>query len=337
MASIAARNPARSVHAALAARPRLSLALLPTPLADARPLTARLGRRVLIKRDDLTGLGAGGNKVRKLEFLLADAQQRDARVILTGGGPNSNHVALTALAAARCGFDTRFVLYGNPPENRGGNLLLQRLSGCEPTYTGSSDRSSVDRMLSELEAELKDEGQRPYLIPRGGATAVGSLGYVEAGLELGAQLAEREIEDATAVVAVGSCGTQAGLEVAAPLHGRYRVYGVTVSRPRAECLQRVQAIAGEAAEMLGLERPRSWRPTISDAFIGGGYGEVDDKVRAAIRTAARTEGVLLDPVFTAKAMAAVLAGAVPGSGPIVFLHTGGSPTLFARYAELAPR
>ena len=313
--------------------PRFRLGTFPTPLAPAPRLSDALGVPVLVKRDDLTGLGLGGNKVRKLEYLVADALDRGADILVTGGGPQSNHTALTVLAARRAGLEAHLVFYGRPrggaPE---GNAVLNALSGAEITYTGDDARSSVDLGLQALAHELRAAGRHPYLIPRGGATPLGCVGYVLASLELAGQLAAAGIAPTAVVVATGSCGTQAGLVVGARwLQASYRVLGVTVSRPRAECLDRIRALGGACAKLLELDVGTLEELEVVDGYLGPGYGRPSAEGLAATELVARTEGLLLDPVFTAKAMAALveLAGALDG-GPVVFLHSGGAPTVFAR-------
>lgn len=312
----------------LAELPRERIAVLPTPLQPAPRLSEELGVDVLVKRDDLTGLGVGGNKVRKLEYLLADALARGADALLTGGGPQSNHVALTALAARRAGLSAHLVFYGNPADGAAaGNGVLYGLAGAEVTHTGDDERSSVDAALERLATDLERAGRRPYVIPRGGATALGCAGYVGASLELAGQLAELGVTPARVVLATGSCGTQAGLEVGARwLQAPFRITGVTVSRPAAECVERIRSLAGACAELLGLRVGPVERPEVLDGYLGPGYGRLSVEGHAAMRLLARTEGLLLDPVFTAKAMAALVDLARDGEGPIVFWHTGGAAT-----------
>src|SRR5437867_5328358 len=257
----------------LAELPRVRLGCLPTPLQAAPRLSEALGVPVLVKRDDLTGLGLGGNKVRKLEFLIADALGCGADVVLTGGGPQSNHTALTALAAARAGMPAHVITYGHAPGGPAqGNRLLHTLAGTEITYTGDADRSSVDRALGSLARELEGAGRRPYVIPRGGASALGCAGYVLASLELAAQLTDLGVSPSHLVVATGSCGTQAGLQLgAAWLHASYRVVGVTVSRPRAECLRRIHDLGRACADLLELDAGSSGSSgdaAVLDGFLG---------------------------------------------------------------------
>lgn len=313
----------------LAELPRFELGVWPTPLQEAPRLSHALGTPVWIKRDDLTGVGLGGNKVRKLEYLVADALERGADTLVTGGGPQSNHAVLTALAGVRAGLSTRLVFYGEQPsEEARGNAVLADLAGVQITWTGDSDRSSVDEGIEETAAELREGGHRPYTIPRGGATALGCAGYVRASLELAQQLLDQELSPSHVVVATGSCGTQAGLALGARwLQATYRVIGLTVSRPRDECLERIRKLGASCAELLELE-VGELDLEVSDGYIGAGYGKPTPEGRAAMELVARTEGVVLDPVFTAKAMAGLRDLAPRLGGPVVFLHTGGAATAF---------
>lgn len=315
----------------LDALPRVPLATLPTPLYPAPRLSAELGVDVWFKRDDLTGLGLGGNKARGLEFLVADAMERGCDCIVTGAGEQSNWAALAALAARRCGLEPHLVFYGTPGRPVG-NLLLDRWAGATIHYTRDAERSSVNRTIDELCARLRRAGRRPYAIPRGGATALGAVGYLLAGLELDSQLHEAGLKPATLWLATGSCGTQAGLVAAARwLGSAYRVVGVSVSRPVRECLQRVAHLSDGAADLVAM-RGEADDVHVLDGYIGPGYGKPSDAGDEATALVARTEGILLDPVFGAKAMAALIAHARSDrlEGPVVFLVTGGSATLFAR-------
>jgi D-cysteine desulfhydrase len=309
----------------LSGAPRIRLAILPTPLQAAPRLSDALGIEVWVKRDDLTGVGLGGNKARKLEFLLGDARAWGADVVVTGGGPGSNHIQITAAAAARLGLDCLLVLYGDRPRPEPLNLRLARLAGAQVRFTGDHDRAHVDAGIDATVGRLERNGRRPYRIGRGGATAVGCLGYVEAAFELEEQLVATGLEPAMVVLATGSCGTQAGLALGAALTGTsWRLYGVSVSRPVAECRERIGTLALGAASVLGVGA------TLADIEltdgIGPGYGRPSRAGQAAASLAGRTEGLFLDPVFTAKAMAALVAQAQAGAlaGPVVFLHSGGT-------------
>jgi D-cysteine desulfhydrase len=317
----------------LLSRPRLPLAVTPTPLQPAPRLSEAIGVEVWLKRDDLTGLGLGGNKVRGLEYLLADALARDADCLVTGAGPQSNWAMLAALGARRCGLDAFLAFYGQPVPPAG-NLLLGELIGAEVTFTGDPERSSVDAAIETVAQRLRSVGRRPYVLPRGGATVLGAAGYARASLELAEQLVAANLAPAQLWLPTGSCGTQAGLVAGARWLGLpYEVVGVTVSRSPAECREIVGRLAAGLGEMLspGFPAPEEADITVLDGYLGPGYGRPSAEGDAATALVARTEGIFLDPVFGAKAMAALLDGARSGrlSAPSVFLVTGGAPTLFA--------
>ncbi len=315
---------------------RFPLALLPTPLIEAPRLARALGGpRLFFKRDDLTGFGFGGNKVRGLEFYLADALAQQADVIVTGAGPQSNHVRATAAAARVAGMDVVAVIHDSRPPQPLGNLLLDELLGVELRFTDSSDRALVDEWIPRVADELRAAGRRPYVIPRGGASALGALGYVECAREMREQAAALGLRLDRLVLATGACGTHAGLLAGRHIHGlQTHVLGITVSRPVAECLERIPLIAQAAARLAGYEIELSAEEVVvRDGFIGPGYGIPTAEGIAAIHLVARTEGIFLDPTYTGKAMAGLIAeiraGRLLKSENVVFLHTGGEPGLFA--------
>ena len=316
--------------AALGALPRVGLAVLPTPLQPVPRLSAELGVEVWVKRDDMTGLGLGGNKARKLELLAGEALARGCDMLVTGGGPTSNHAQLTAAAAARLGLECLLVMYGKEPEPGAEpfNLWLARQMGASAVFTSDDDRESVDREISARLAELEAAGRRPFGIPRGGASPLGSAGYVEAAFELRDQLEERGVRAARVFLATGSCGTQAGLLLGSLLaQATWEVAGVTVSRPAGECRARISDLAAACARLLGVEPAEGIsRPTVLEGFLGPGYGRPSQAGREAAALAARTEGLALDQTYTAKAMAALREEVRQGRlrGPVVFLHTGGT-------------
>ena len=337
--------PARAGHpgdlANLGSRPRVDLVVGPTPLHPAPRLSRELGVPLLFKRDDLTGLGLGGNKLRGLEYILADALGQGCDCLVTGAGPQSNWTMLAALSCLRCQIEPHVVCYGTEEATEGktseGNMRLHRWLGVDVRFTGSPDRSSVDAGIEAAGAELRAAGRHPYLVPRGGATPLGALGYVRASTELAAQLAALGEQPAGLWLASGSCGTQAGLQAGAALTGApYRVRGVTVSRPVPECLDRVRALAADAAALAAGEGAVGegtaiGEPEVLGGWIGPGYGVPSAEGQAAARLVAQAEGVFLDPVFGAKAMAALIAEcrAERVRGPQIFLVSGGAPTLFA--------
>ena len=337
--------PARAGHpgglANLASRPRVDLVVGPTPLHPAPRLSRELGVPLLFKRDDLTGRGLGGNKLRGLEYILADALGQGCDCLVTGAGPQSNWTMLAALSCLRCQIEPHVVCYGTEEASEGktseGNMRLHRWLGVDVRFTGSPDRSSVDAGIEAAGAELRAAGRHPYLVPRGGATPLGALGYVRASTELAAQLDALGEQPAGLWLAAGSCGTQAGLQAGAALTGApYRVRGVTVSRPVPECLDRIRVLAaGAAALAVGAGTVGAGtaidEPEVLGGWIGPGYGVPSAEGQAAARLVAQAEGVFLDPVFGAKAMAALIAEcrAERVRGPQIFLVSGGAPTLFA--------
>jgi len=318
-------------------QPRVPLVLEPTPLYPASRLSAELGVAVLLKRDDLTGLGLGGNKLRGLEYLIADALGQGCDCLVTGAGPQSNWTMLAALACLRYQIEPHVVCYGSSAADEG-NMRLHRWLGVDVRFTGDPDRSSVDAGIEAAAAELRAAGRRPYPVPRGGATPLGALGYVRASMELAAQLAALGEQPSGLWLATGSCGTQAGLVAGAALTGApYEVVGVTVSRPGAECRERVRALAAGAAALGGITAGLAG-PAVLGGWIGPGYGAASAEGGKAARMIAAAEGIFLDPVFGAKAMAALIAECRAGRvrGTQVFLVSGGAPTLFTGSAGAAP-
>lgn len=314
----------------LEAMPRVRLAQLPTPLHAAPRLSDVLGVEVWLKRDDLTGVGLGGNKVRGLEFLLADAVRQGCDIVVTGGAQQSNWAMLAALTARMLGLDAMLVHVGEAPAVLTGNQALSALAGAELRFTGDDERSAVDRAIDVACAQLRAQGRRPYGMHRGGADGVGALGYLTAGAELTAQLHEHGLRPTALWLATGSCGTQAGLVAAqAWQEWPFEVVGVTVSRPAAEAVARVSGIAADAAALAGTPAPAGL-PRVVEGYLGPAKGQRSAEGERAAELVARTEGVLLDPVFAAKAMAALVAHCRDGlvAAPVVFLVTGGAPTLF---------
>jgi len=321
------------------ALPRISLAHLPTPLEPLPRLSAALGGPQLwIKRDDQTGLATGGNKARKLEFLVAEALAQGATTLITAGAPQSNHARQTAAAAAKCGLRAVLVLGGGPPtqQRHGGNVLLDRLLGAELRWAEGRDRAEV---MAEVAEEEQTAGRRPYIVPYGGSNPVGASGYVAALEELAAQLAERSLRMDHIVFATSSGGTQAGLCVAAKaLHFPARVVGISVDKDAGELQAELAVLANETATHLGLDlhfEPDEF--IVNDDYCGAGYGVVTEMEKAAIRLLAETEGVLLDPVYTGRALAGLIdligQGAFGPQERVCFWHTGGTPGLFA-YGEV---
>jgi len=322
---------------------RRRFAQLPTPLIEAPRLSERLrGPRILIKRDDLSGLAFGGNKVRKLEFLLGEALARGCDTVITGGAQQSNHSRQTAAAAAACGLACHLVLAGEAPAVPEGNLLLDLLCGATPHYCGEHRKGEDIPAIAE---RLKAEGAHPYLVPYGGSNALGALGFVNAARELARQLEERNEHPSHVVFASSSGGTHAGLAQGLAWYAPHVTpFGIGIDPEEGspeEFTRQVVSIARGAAELLGSESRLSSKDIhYSGEFHGAGYGVIGEGEREALLLTATMEGVLLDPVYTGRAMKGLIAlirrGELPRDQTLVFWHTGGLPTLFQRASELLP-
>lgn len=327
--------------------PRLPLARLPTPLEEAPRLAAALGvARLLVKRDDLTDVALGGNKVRKLEFLLGDAQAQGADTIITTAAAQSNFLRLTAAAARRVGMKPVFVVRGRPDAPSEGNLLLMRLFDAEIHYVPTQDpyAESTIVLMREIGERVRRRGGHPYLVHlatlSGGLAAVG---YVPAAFELAEQLTSLGVRCGHVALAVGSGTTHAGLLLGLRLVGLdAHVLGASVNTAAAVLRGHVKAQIQAAAEILGIPSPvRDDEIDITDAHVGPGYAIPTEDSVNAVRLAARSEGLLFDPTYTGKAWAAlsraVRSGAVDRDAAVVFMHTGGAPIVFTQAEALAPR
>jgi len=315
---------------------RLDLMPSATPLEKLNRLSTWLGRDVYIKRDDLTPLALGGNKLRKLEYLAADALAQGADTLVTAGAIQSNHVRQTAAIAARLGLAC-FALLENPTGTtqadylHNGNRLLLDLFDARVELVDNLDNAQAS--LEALAARLRTAGKQPYIVPIGGSSPVGTLGYVRAGLELAEQINASGVEFSAVVLASGSAGTHAGLALALSEQlPQLPVIGVTVSRDEDQQRPKVRQLVEATAELLGVPLPADFKVHLWDEYYGPRYGEPNAGGLAAIKLLAGQEGILLDPVYTAKAMAGLLDGVGRqrfNDGPILFLHTGGAPALFA--------
>ena len=323
----------------LARFPRLELIGAPTPLEYLPRLSDHLGREIFIKRDDVTPVALGGNKLRKLEFLAADALREGADTLITAGAIQSNHVRQTAAVAAKLGLHCVALLenpIGTAAENyltNGNRLLLDlfnaRIEMCDAL-------SDPQRQLDELATRVEAQGFRPYVIPVGGSNALGALGYVESAQEIARQC-EGAVSLSSVVVASGSAGTHAGLAVGLEqLMPDVELVGVTVSRS-AEA-QKPKVVAIQQALAASLELKARAEITLWDDYFAPGYGTPNDEGSVAVKLLARLEGILLDPVYTGKAMAGLIDGIsqkrFKDEGPILFVHTGGAPALFAYHPHV---
>lgn len=314
---------------------RIRFAHLPTPIEELPRLSAALdGPRILIKRDDQTGLAFGGNKTRKLEFLVAEARELGAKTLISGGALQSNHCRQTAAAAARFGFDCILVLNGEMPEQPSGNLLLDQLFGAE--IVTIKDRALRDRLLQDTFDKAVAEGKKPYLVPYGGSSPTGALGYAFAVEEF----IKQNVHADWIVFGTSSGGTHAGLVLGQRVFGfKGKVLGISIDEPEAWLKTRVSELASVASEKLG-ERIEFTRDDVlaNENYCQAGYGVLTDAEREAVRLFAKYEGLLLDPVYTGRAAAGMIdlirKGLFKKDETVLFWHTGGQPALFAeKYSQ----
>ncbi len=317
--------------------PSFPLLLAPTPLHPLPRFSAWLdaGVEVWTKRDDLTPLALGGNKLRKLAYLVADALAQGATDLVTTGAAQSNHCRQTAAAAARAGLGCHLILRGQAADRPGGNILLDRILGAELHWANSPDTSTeMSRVLATLEAA----GRKPYAIPLGGSTPVGAAGYAYAWLEMMTQAQEAGVEFDAVVFATSSGGTQAGLAVGAGATGwPGLIHGISVDHKIPDLLARTADLTTATADLLEVAHPHVI--ITHDDYLGAGYGILGESERAAMLALARTEGILTDPVYTGRALAGLIDLARSGRlmGRVLFWHTGGAPALFAYERELFPQ
>jgi L-cysteate sulfo-lyase len=318
--------------------PRVRLAHLPTPLEELPRMSRALGGpRLLVKRDDETGLAGGGNKTRKLEFSVAEALRQGADTLVTLGAVQSNHARQTAAAAAAQGLRCVLVLRGDPPAATTGNLLLDHLLGARVVFAGTRTREDV---ADEIVAQERAAGRRPFLIPVGASDEIGAAGFAAAIEEVQAQLRDRDLAVDRVIVATSSFGTQAGMCVGAKALGfTAQIAGIAIDGPRQEVQDGVAAIAARLSRRLGLEVVVSPEEVVAyDGYLGGGYAVMGEPEREAIGLMARHEGILLDPVYTGRAMAGLVdlvrRGEIGRDETVLFWHTGGSPALYAYADEL---
>ena len=324
--------------------PRVSLAHLPTPLELMPRLSAHLGGpNIYVKRDDCTGLGTGGNKTRKLEFLMADAVAQNANVIITQGAVQSNHARQTAAAACKMGmqceliFEKRVEDPGDPYINSG-NILLDRIFGANLRDVDKG--SDMDAAMEEVAAELRRDGKTPYIIPGGGSNRIGALGYVDCALEFMAQANSEGIVIDHVIHATGSAGTQAGLLTGLKAtSANIPLLGIGVNAPQDVQEEKVYKLAVETAEYVGAPGVVQREDVVANCdYVGDGYGIPTQSMNDAVMLLARLEGILFDPVYSGKGLAGMidLIGKehFAGAHNIVFIHTGGSAGLFGYSDQL---
>lgn len=316
--------------------PRLSIGFLPTPIERLERLSEDLGIKLSAKRDDFTGFGGGGNKVRKLEFLMADAVAHRAKVLITTGGHQSNHARMTAAAARKYGMTPILVLRGQRPAQFQGNLLLDHLFGAQIDFLDPDAYfTEINPRMAWHAAQAEAGGDKAYVIPLGGASPLGAMGYVHAVREMAEQYAVLGERAPDCIVApVGSGGTLAGLHLGCALFWpQVQVIGIAVTGSAIPFAERIAVMTNAAAELLEVER--RWTAAefrIETDYIGPGYSIPSGEGNAAIKRAASREGMLLDPVYTGKAMAGIMGcvdrGKIARGSSVLFLHCGGSPALY---------
>lgn len=314
--------------------PSYPLTQLPTPFHPLPNFSRWLDAdvEVWIKRDDLTGLALGGNKLRKLTYLVADALAGGATDLVTTGAAQSNHCRQTAAAATKAGLGCHLALRDGPDTRPGGNLVLDHLLGAHLHWAGGPDASAT---MLRVVSELKVAGRRPYAIPLGGSTPVGAAGYAYAWLEMAGQAQQLGVQFDAVVFATSSGGTQAGLSTGAgEMNWPGEIHGISVDHHAPDLHAVADPLAADTAKLLQVAQTHPVQ--VHDAYLGGGYGVVGEPEREAIFALARSEGLLVDPVYTGRALAGLIDLARQGvlSGRVLFWHTGGTPALFAYEREL---
>jgi L-cysteate sulfo-lyase len=316
--------------------PRIKFAQLPTPIEALQRLTASQGGpKLFVKRDDLTGLAFGGNKIRKLEYLLAEAQAHGARTIITAGAAQSNHCRQTAAACARLGFDCILVLSGEKPPLPTGNLMLDHLFNAKIIWTSIEQR---EKILDDTFRESWNAGQRPYKIPYGGSNTTGASAFAFAMKEL----IDQDFQPDWIITASSSAGTQAGMVAGARLFNfKGNVLGISIDESEADLQAHVASLASATTDFLGEKVDFHPQEILVCAdYLGGGYGVMGTPEIEAIRLFARLEGLLLDPVYTGRAAVGLIdlirKGYFKSDENVLFWHTGGTPALFSeKYAGIA--
>ncbi len=328
----------------LARFPRIKLAHLPTPLEYLPRLSEKLGGpAIFVKRDDCTGLASGGNKTRKLEFLMADALAQDADTIITQGAVQSNHARQTAAAAARLGLKCELLFENrirepNPIYLNSGNVFLDRLFGAGiHHYPGGTDMNAA---MEDLATGLREQGRKPYVIPGGGSNRIGALGYVDCAMELLQQANQQQLNIDCVIHATGSAGTQAGLVTGLrATHANIPILGIGVNAAREAQEEKVYKLAVETADYIGAGGCVRREDVVANCdYLGDGYGIATAGMREALLMLARLEGLLFDPVYSGKGLAGMIdlvrQGKFEAGQNIVFIHTGGSAGLFGYLEDI---
>ena len=321
--------------------PRQSLGFFPTPLIALSRLSKALdGPTIFMKRDDNTGLALGGNKTRKLEFIMGDALAQGADCVITAGAAQSNHCRQTAAAAASLGLDCHLVLGGEEPEQTSGNLLLDKIFGSHIHWAGAN-RKGED--IPKIVEQLTKQGKKPYVIPYGGSNELGALAFVEAFKELESQRESMNLSFTHIVFASSSGATQAGLILGKKiLNSPAQIVGINIDKGETDKVpfdQYTVALANSTASLIGADHQFSETDlTLNSDYVGEGYGVVGTLENEAIAMTAQTEGILLDPVYTGRAMGGLIdmirSGKIKKTDRVLFWHTGGAPALFAYSSDL---
>ena len=322
--------------------PREPLGFFPTPLIELTRLSKALnGPKIYMKRDDNTGLALGGNKTRKLEFIIGDALAQGADTIVTAGAAQSNHCRQTAAAAASLGLECHLVLGGQEPEQLNGNLLLDKIFGCHIHWAGNN-RKGED--IPDIVEQLKKEGKKPYIVPYGGSSELGAFAFVEAFKELELQRQEMDISFTHIVFASSSGGTHAGLMLGNKIfNSSYQIVGINIDKGETDKVpfdQYIVSLANSTSALIKADYTFSEADLVLNSdYVGDGYGVIGALENEAIAITAQTEGVLLDPVYTGRAMGGLLdmirTGKIKKTDTVLFWHTGGAPALFAYASDLA--
>ena len=321
--------------------PRQSLGFFPTPLIALSRLSKALdGPTIFMKRDDNTGLALGGNKTRKLEFIMGDALAQGADCVITAGAAQSNHCRQTAAAAASLGLECHLVLGGEEPEQTSGNLLLDKIFGSHIHWAGAN-RKGED--IPKIVEQLTKQGKKPYVIPYGGSNELGALAFVEAFKELESQRESMDLSFTHIVFASSSGATQAGLMLGKKiLNSPAQIVGINIDKGETDKVpfdQYTVALANSTASLIGADHQFSESDlTLNSDYVGEGYGVVGTLENEAIAMTAQTEGILLDPVYTGRAMGGLIdmirSGKIKKTDRVLFWHTGGAPALFAYSSDL---
>ncbi len=318
---------------------RKKLAILPTPIHKLERLSNYLnGPEIFIKRDDLTGLGLGGNKLRKLEFLIGDAMSKNCDTVITGGAEQSNHCRQTAAAAALAGLECHLILGGNEPHKANGNFLLDLLFNAKIHWTGEYRKGEK---IPDISKELGKQGKNVYTIPYGGSNAIGALGYVYAVKELKIQMERYDLDFDTIVFATSSGGTHAGMTIGKRVFNlNPEIYGIKIDKDEIDNLkykELLQKLCNKISVILNIE-PINYNFNVNENFLGEGYGVVGNLEREAVNLCAKLEGIIVDPVYTGRAFGGMIdlvrKKYFKKGQKILFWHTGGFPSVFHYSKEL---